>query len=332
MKLNHSIGIILAGLVASSSYAITIGTTDTFEDGTEMGWSGGSNPLNVVGGQASDKALDISAAGGNLAAYNVDDRWTGNYISAGVYGIKGWFQNRSTVPMEIRLVMFNTRFVRWTSSGPLEMGVSDQWVQHTFLVSESEMTRVLGTEAYATSFANIDRIMFRYDPGEPTSSGTPVTGGFRMDNLEAIATPPPSISGDITLNSTVGIGGTETLNWTLSNGTSTYTGTVSVDDASTSTYSINIPPMAANGAYSLKIKGGTFLSDTNSVLLTGTSITSDFALNNGDIDQDTEVGPGDFEAVVAQFGGPGAADCDNDGEVGPSDFEIIVNNFGIGDE
>lgn len=153
-----------------------------------------------------------------------------------------------------------------------------------------------------------------------------------MDNLEAIATPPPSISGDITLNSTVGIGGTETLNWTLSNGTSTYTGTVTVDDVGTSLFSINIPPMAANGAYSLKIKGGTFLSDTNSVLLTGTSITSDFALNNGDIDQDTEVGPGDFEAVVAQFGGPGAADCDNDGEVGPSDFEIIVANFALGDE
>jgi hypothetical protein len=53
---------------------------------------------------------------------------------------------------------------------------------------------------------------------------------------------------------------------------------------------------------------------------------------NGDIDQDGEVGPGDFEMVVSQFGGTGSADCDNDGEVGPNDFDIIVRNFGLGDE
>jgi hypothetical protein len=35
---------------------------------------------------------------------------------------------------------------------------------------------------------------------------------------------------------------------------------------------------------------------------------------------------------VAQFGGPGDADVDNDGEVGPSDFETVIANFGLGDE
>ena len=55
----------------------------------------------------------------------------------------------------------------------------------------------------------------------------------------------------------------------------------------------------------------------------------------GDIDRDGEVGPGDFERVVAAFGsGPADAtwdawaDVDFDGEVGPSDFEIVVDNFG----
>jgi hypothetical protein len=332
MKQLQILGIIAASLIASTADAITIGTTDTFEDGTDMGWTGGSSPVNVSGGQASSKALEFSSTGGKLAAYNTDTRWAGDYIAAGVFGIKGYFQNQSTIPMEIRLVMFNGRFERWTSSGPLEMGVSSMWVEHTFEISESEMTRVLGSTAYATSFANIDRVMFRYDPGAPDSGGTNVTGGIRMDNVEAIGAPGPTISGDINLLNTVGIGGTENLTWTLKQGATTYTGSITVDDASISAYSINIPPMAANGAYFLSIKGGTFLSDTNSVLLTGTSITSDFALMNGDIDQDTEVGPGDFEAVVAQFGGPGLADCDNDGEVGPSDFETVVNNFGLGDE
>jgi putative transposon-encoded protein len=69
------------------------------------------------------------------------------------------------------------------------------------------------------------------------------------------------------------------------------------------------------------------------VIWTGTAIAGPaVSVKNGDLDQDTEVGPGDFEAVVAQFGNSGDADCDNDGEVGPSDFEIVVGNFGLGDE
>jgi hypothetical protein len=85
--------------------------------------------------------------------------------------------------------------------------------------------------------------------------------------------------------------------------------------------------------YTLRFKGGTFLATTLNVYLSGTSLTSQHAtLKNGDIDQDGEVGPSDFELVVAQFGGSGSADVDNDGEVGPADFEIIVVNFGLGDE
>jgi hypothetical protein len=143
----------------------------------------------------------------------------------------------------------------------------------------------------------------------------------------------PKISGAIDLLSTVGSGGTEDITWTLESGANSYTGTVTVADVSSSNYEINIPTGAPNGTYTLKFKGGTFLSDSLEVTLTGASLTGqNVALVNGDIDQDTEVGPGDFEAVVSLFGGPGDADCDNDGEVGPGDFEIVVANFGLGDQ
>lgn len=61
----------------------------------------------------------------------------------------------------------------------------------------------------------------------------------------------------------------------------------------------------------------------------GQTTNYNFELVLGDVDQDNEVGPGDFEMVVAQFGGSGDADVDRDGEVGPSDFEIVVQNFGL---
>ncbi len=142
------------------------------------------------------------------------------------------------------------------------------------------------------------------------------------------------IAGTMTLENTAGQGdlGTENINWTLGCGTNTYTGVLNVNQLGGGPYSIEIPPGTPNGAYTLQFKGGTFLSSSYVVNLNGNNITRTIRLRNGDIDQDGEVGPGDFEAVVGQFGGPGSADADNDGEVGPSDFEIVVANFGLQDQ
>ena len=143
----------------------------------------------------------------------------------------------------------------------------------------------------------------------------------------------PTISGNLVLQNTGddGVAGTETITWTLSNGINSYTSDFTVDDFGGGAYSFNIPSGAANGAYTLSFDGGTFLKSTFNVTLSGSSLTQAVSLRNGDIDNDAEVGPSDFEAVVSQFGAAGDADVDNDGEVGPSDFETIVANFGLGD-
>ena len=156
---------------------------------------------------------------------------------------------------------------------------------------------------------------------------------FGLDTLTfSASTSVKTIGGVITLLSTAGTGVSETIGWTLSDNTNSYNGTVLITDAN-GAYTINLPAGLASGTYSLKFKGGTFLSKTLTVNYTGSSLTSqDVSLVNGDIDQDTEVGPGDFEAVIAQFGAAGSADVDNDDEVGPSDFETVVANFGLGDE
>jgi hypothetical protein len=94
---------------------------------------------------------------------------------------------------------------------------------------------------------------------------------------------------------------------------------------------------SSRGLYNMVIKAPTFLSkvlsnvDIQNVGVHGLVAT----LINGDVDDDGEVGPGDFELVVANFGtsvGPELGDLDRDGEVGPSDFEIVVANFGIAGE
>ena len=155
-----------------------------------------------------------------------------------------------------------------------------------------------------------------------------------VKNFGFAVTTVATISGNLVLQNTAddGAAGTETITWTLSNGTNSYTSDFTVDDFGGGAYSFNIPSGAANGAYTLSFDGGTFLKSTFNVTLSGSSLTQAVSLRNGDIDSDGEVGPSDFEAVVAQFGGAGDADVDNDGEVGPSDFETIVANFGLGDE
>lgn len=143
------------------------------------------------------------------------------------------------------------------------------------------------------------------------------------------------ITGTLNLLDTADDGqvGAENINWTLTNGTYTTTGTASVDDFGGGAFSIIVPASAPAGNYTLQFKGGTFNAKTVNVTLAGSDIAvGPVNLVNGNVDQDGEVGPGDFELVVTQFGNPGTADCNNDGEVGPSDFEIINANFGLGDE
>ena len=142
------------------------------------------------------------------------------------------------------------------------------------------------------------------------------------------------VSGNLVLQNTsaTGAAGNEAIDYTITNGINAYTGSVNVNRLGGGAYSFSTPFSAPNGAYTLRFKGGTFLSSSYNVNVSGPYITVEASLRNGDIDQDGEVGPVDFEAVVAQFGDVGNADVDNDGEVGPSDFEIIVANFGLGDE
>lgn len=194
----------------------------------------------------------------------------------------------------------------YTGQGPAAMG----WTQKNLIV--------VGTGSDVLQFRSTTTTAPQYGPA--------------LDNVRLTAMP-ATISGTLTLGDTIGSSGTTTIDWTLSNTVNTYTGSVVVTDFGTSSYTLPIPGAAPAGAYTLKFKGGSFLAKTLNVTLSGASLTSQNAiLENGDVDQNGEVGPSDFELVIAQFGEPGTADADNNGEVGPSDFEIVVANFGIGDE
>lgn len=92
------------------------------------------------------------------------------------------------------------------------------------------------------------------------------------------------------------------------------------------------------GSVTLRVKVGHWLS----AIIPGVTIGDAMQglpwtyLFNGDVDEDNEVGPGDFGALSSAFGSVDGdtnwnamADLDGDGEVGPSDFGILSANFGV---
>jgi hypothetical protein len=144
--------------------------------------------------------------------------------------------------------------------------------------------------------------------------------------------PTCKISGRINLLDTVSPSNAEDLTVFVQSGTTVVERTVQISPTQEE-FSVEIPEFGQVDNLTLKVKGGTYLAKSLNIPFTGAPIQGlQFSLRNGDIDQDGEVGPSDFEAVVTQFGGAGTADLDNDGEVGPSDFEIVVQNFGLTDE
>jgi subtilisin-like proprotein convertase family protein len=93
--------------------------------------------------------------------------------------------------------------------------------------------------------------------------------------------------------------------------------------------------LTTSGIYDVFVSSPYFLRKKISAISVTSASTQlgTVILINGDVDQDGEVGPGDFELVVSNFGNSPATqadgDMDGDGEVGPGDFEIVVANFGL---
>lgn len=142
---------------------------------------------------------------------------------------------------------------------------------------------------------------------------------------------PPTVTGTITLEDLVGPC-TDPVSWKLYNGTTEVASGTTILGTN-GAYSIQ--PNVAPGSYSLAMTGRTHLTGGQTVtLVSGTTSGVNFTLVNGDVDQDNEVGPGDFGNLALAFlsadGDPNwnaLADLDCDGEVGPGDFGILANNF-----
>lgn len=106
---------VLTILTAAPGAALTIGQTDTFEDGTTAGWSVGVGspvpPQNIASGGPgglNDNYLRLRSVGGDgpgsrLVAFN-RAQWTGDYVSAGAGAVAMDVINLDITDLSLRLV------------------------------------------------------------------------------------------------------------------------------------------------------------------------------------------------------------------------------------
>jgi hypothetical protein len=207
-RLGRHIALIAAlSLLGSPAVAIVLGQFDNFQSGTLQNWTGGSNPTNQPNGGpdgASDRYLRITSGGvsSNLGVFN-SAQWAGGYGAAGVTRVNIDLNNFGPDPVSLRIMIATPgcngppfTCTAWTSTNATVLPAGTGWVRVEFSLAEPDLTRVLGTDSYATSIANVDKLTLRHDDGAPSPPGTQilVNAVLGIDNVTALPEPPRDVA------------------------------------------------------------------------------------------------------------------------------------------
>jgi hypothetical protein len=203
------IALLNAGLVISwPGLAVTVGHIDTFEDGTTDNWLVGllgsphpAPPVNIPSGGPTgvdDNYLLLTAVGGGgpgsrLTAINLL-QWAGDYITAGIGGIRMDLNNLGSSDLDLRLLLSNPLAGPPTdialSSDPIHLPAGSGWTSVLFPVTPPAFTAVLGSIDAAFMNATEFRILHSPNADFP---GPPINALLGVDNIQAIGRTVPEI-------------------------------------------------------------------------------------------------------------------------------------------
>lgn len=178
-------------LCCGPASALTLGMTDTFQDGSTEGWSSGAanpNPPFVVtsGGPAGagDMFLQLIAtgspgAGGKLVAFS-GVQWAGDYLASGVTAIAMDLNNRGATDLSLRLWVAAPDVM---SQQPVLLKAGSGWTHVLFQLTPDALT---GAAALALSNVSQLRLFHGTDAFFP---GQNIATQLGMDNVSAVPEP-----------------------------------------------------------------------------------------------------------------------------------------------
>ena len=184
-----SFGGVLAAL------AITAGQVDDFEDDTLMGWdedpSSPNPPTNIPDGGPrglGDNYLRNTSAGGagpgsRMVMFN-QTQWAGNYIAAGVDGIRVGFENAGTTAVTMRLAFQGgTSATRYATNDAFSIPPDRQWLEVEFDLGSLFLLQ--GTETSDQVLANVLELRI-LAAANPNWEGDAVAATLCVDNIMAL--------------------------------------------------------------------------------------------------------------------------------------------------
>ncbi|MBT9500254.1 MAG: PQQ-dependent sugar dehydrogenase [Burkholderiaceae bacterium] len=178
-------------LCCGPASAVTLGMTDTFQDGSTEGWSSGAanpNPpfVAVSGGPggAGDMFLQLAAtgnpgAGGKLVAFS-GAQWAGDYLAGGVTAIAMDLNNMGATDLSLRLWVAAPDVM---SEQPVLLKAGSGWTHVLFQLTPDALT---GAAALALSNVSQLRLFHSTDALFP---GQNIATQLGVDNISAVPEP-----------------------------------------------------------------------------------------------------------------------------------------------
>ncbi len=182
--------------------AVTLGQSDTFQDGSTEGWATGTGsstpPVNVAAngpGGATDKYLLLTASGvfgpgGRLVAFT-GPGWDGDYVAAGITGIRMQVNNLGSTDLSLRLLFNSTSATSAFTTDAISVVAGSGWTTIRFTVTPGALTVSPGV---FTSTADVMSHVAEWRLYHSVAAGPPPAGAFiaaslGVDNVTAVPEP-----------------------------------------------------------------------------------------------------------------------------------------------
>jgi len=191
--------LVASGLLLTSpalSWAISLGQSDTFQDGLTADWSNGFAsfaPPQVIGtggpAGAGDMYLQMESFGGSGAnskptIFN-SLQWIGDYTAAGVMGISVSMSNFGANPLDMRMKIGGAGGEFITSSH-LALAAGSGWQDYTFSLAAGDL---VGAGDVAATLADVTQVWFFHNP-TAAYPGPAVATTLGLDNITAVSAVP----------------------------------------------------------------------------------------------------------------------------------------------
>ena len=196
MRSNHVRRLVAAGFFAliGPAGAVTLGQSNTFQDGTTNNWTSGAvnpvPPVNVASGGpagAADRYLLLSSTGGagagsRLVAF-AGPAWSGDYLSSGVSQIDMDLRNLGNTDLVLRLLFGGPANSSALSTDGVLLPAGGGWLHVSFSVLPGALT---GLPLLALTDVTQLRL---FHSSTAVSPGDAIAAQLGVDNVTAVPEP-----------------------------------------------------------------------------------------------------------------------------------------------